>query len=54
MVEGPLNKKNNGSFVVAYRHSFVELASAAGLNVGTQATPAKLATILATSLRPPE
>ncbi len=39
MVEGPLNKKNNGSFVVAYRHSFVELASAAGLNVGTQATP---------------
>lgn len=39
MVEGPLNKKNNGSFVVAYRHSFVELASAAGMNVGTKATP---------------
>jgi len=39
LVEGPVNKKNNGSFVVAYRHSFVELASAAGLNVGTAATP---------------
>lgn len=39
LVEGPLNKKNNGSFVAAYRHSFVELASAAGLNVGTNATP---------------
>jgi len=39
LAEGPLNKKDNGSFVVAYRHSFVELASAAGLNVGTTATP---------------
>lgn len=39
LVEGPLNKKDNGSFVVAYRHSFVELASAAGINVGTTATP---------------
>ena len=39
LVEGPLNKENDGSFVVAYRHSFVELASAAGLNVGTTATP---------------
>ena len=39
LAEGPLNKKNNGSFVAAYRHSFVELASAAGLNVGTTATP---------------
>lgn len=39
MAEGPLNKKSDGSFVVAYRHSFVELASAAGLNVGTAATP---------------
>lgn len=39
LVEGPLNKKDNGSFVVAYRHSFVELASATGLNVGTTATP---------------
>lgn len=39
LVEGPLNPKHNGSFVVAYRHSFVEIASAAGLNVGTAATP---------------
>ncbi len=39
LVEGPLNKKNKGSFVLAYRHSFVELASEAGMNVGTSATP---------------
>jgi hypothetical protein len=39
MIEGPLNKKNNGSFVVAYRYSFAEVAQAAGLNVGTKAVP---------------
>lgn len=39
LAEGPLNKKNNGSFVVAYRHSFVELADAVGLNFGTSALP---------------
>jgi len=39
LIEGPLNKKNNGSFVVAYRHSFAEVAQAAGLNVGTTAAP---------------
>ncbi len=39
MIEGPLNRKNNGSFVVAYRHSFTEVAAAAGLNIGTAATP---------------
>lgn len=39
LAEGPLNRKNGGSFAVAYRHSFVELASAAGLNVGTAALP---------------
>ena len=39
LVEGPLHKKDNGSFVVAYRHSFAEIAQAAGLNVGTAATP---------------
>lgn len=38
-IEGPLNRKNDGSFVVAYRHSFAELADAAGLNIGTTATP---------------
>ncbi len=39
MIEGPLSKKNGGSFVVAYRHSFVEVANAAGLDVGTAALP---------------
>ncbi len=39
MIEGPLFKKNGGSFVVAYRHSFVELANAAGISVGTAALP---------------
>lgn len=39
MVEGPLNKKNDGSYLIAYRHSFAEIAQAAGLNVGTTATP---------------
>ena len=37
-VEGPL-RKGKGSFVVAYRHSFAEIAKAVGLNVGTTATP---------------
>lgn len=40
MAEGPLNRKNDGSFVVAFRNSFVEVAQAAGLNVGTSAVPA--------------
>jgi hypothetical protein len=39
LIEGPLNPKSDGSFVIAYRHSFVELASAAGLNFGTSALP---------------
>lgn len=38
LVEGPLGNKN-GSFVAAYRHSFVEIAQAAGINVGTAALP---------------
>jgi hypothetical protein len=37
-LEGPI-QKGKGSFVVAYRHSFAEIAQAAGLNVGTTATP---------------
>lgn len=37
-IEGPI-RKGKGSFVVAYRHSFAEIAQAAGLNVGTTATP---------------
>ena len=43
MVEGPLSTNKatggNGSFVVAYRHSFVELAQKAGINVCTAALP---------------
>lgn len=39
MAEGPLGKNKKGSYVVAYRHSFVEVASAAGMNVGTAAIP---------------
>ncbi len=39
LVEGPLNQKAGGSFVVAYRHSFVELAKVANLRFGTNATP---------------
>ncbi|MFN4079327.1 MAG: TonB-dependent receptor [Saprospiraceae bacterium] len=39
LVEGPLNPRKGGSFVMAYRHSFVELANKAGLNVGTSAIP---------------
>ena len=37
-IEGPI-RKGKGSFVVAYRHSFVEIAQAAGLSVGTAAAP---------------
>ncbi|MBC7776610.1 MAG: TonB-dependent receptor, partial [Phycisphaerae bacterium] len=37
-IEGPI-RKGKGSFVVAYRHSFAEIAQAVGLNVGTSATP---------------
>ncbi len=39
MLEGPLSKQNGSSFVVAYRHSFTEIADAAGLDIGTNATP---------------
>ncbi len=38
MVEGPL-RKGKGSFVISYRHSFVELANVAGINFGTSALP---------------
>jgi CarboxypepD_reg-like domain/TonB-dependent Receptor Plug Domain len=39
MIEGPLSKKTNGSYVVAFRQSFVELAQKAGLSIGTTALP---------------
>ncbi|MBI1224385.1 MAG: TonB-dependent receptor plug domain-containing protein [Bacteroidetes bacterium] len=39
MAEGPISKEKGGSYLVAYRHSFAELANEAGLNIGTTATP---------------
>jgi hypothetical protein len=38
MAEGPLNNKK-GSFVVSFRNSFVGLADALGIPIGTNATP---------------
>lgn len=38
MIEGPIRQKK-GSILVAYRHSFVEVAHAAGLNIGTKSVP---------------
>ena len=40
MVEGPLSQNKKGSCVVAFRNSFIELADAVGIPVGTNATPA--------------
>lgn len=39
MLEGPLNSKKNSSFLVSYRYSFVGLADALGIPIGTNATP---------------
>lgn len=39
MVEGPLGKSGNKSYLVSYRYSFVQLADAFGLKFGTNATP---------------
>lgn len=39
MAEGPLTKEKNSSFVVSYRHSFVELADQLGLFFGTSSIP---------------
>ena len=39
MTEGPLNKKKGSSYLVAYRYSFAGAAQAAGLPIGTAATP---------------
>ncbi len=39
IVEGPLNAKKKGSFIAAYRHSFVEVADQLGIPIGTNATP---------------
>ena len=39
MIEGPLLKENGGSFVIGYRYSFLGIAQAVGLDIGTNATP---------------
>ena len=39
LAEGPLNKKNGASYLVAARYSFVGLATSAGLDIGTNAIP---------------
>ena len=39
MAEGPLTRKKNSSFLVSYRHSFVEIADFVGIPTGTTATP---------------
>jgi len=39
MVEGPLNRKNRGSFVASYRYSFVGIGSSLGIPIGTEAVP---------------
>jgi hypothetical protein len=39
MVEGPISKKNNSSYLVSYRYSFVQLADHIGLDFGTSALP---------------
>jgi len=40
MLEGPLNKNNNGaSYLVGYRYSFVQIGQSLGLDVGTEAVP---------------
>lgn len=39
MAEGPLNKKNKGSYMVAGRYSFIGLAQAVGVDIGTNAVP---------------
>lgn len=39
MIEGPLSKKNNSSFLVSYRYSFIGVAQSLGANIGTNAVP---------------
>ena len=39
MTEGPINKQKGSSYLIAYRYSFVGVAQAVGIPVGTTATP---------------
>lgn len=39
-LEGPLNHKDNGAaYLLGYRYSFAQIASAVGINIGTKAIP---------------
>lgn len=39
MVEGPIGKSGDKSYLISYRYSFVQLANSIGLKFGTNATP---------------
>ena len=39
MLEGPISKKNNSSFLIAYRYSSIGLIQAMGADIGTNALP---------------
>lgn len=39
MAEGPINREKRSSYLVSYRHSFVQVANEIGIPVGTNATP---------------
>lgn len=40
MLEGPLNKKKNGSsFLIGYRYSFAQIGQSLGFDIGTEAVP---------------
>ena len=39
MTEGPISKANGSSYLVGYRYSLAGIAQAAGINIGTTATP---------------
>ncbi len=39
MIEGPISKQNNSSFIIGYRYSFLGIAQALGMNIGTNAVP---------------
>ena len=39
MAEGPLGNRSKGSYIVSFRNSFVQLADATGVNIGTNAIP---------------
>ncbi len=39
MIEGPISKKNNSSFIIGYRYSFLGIAQALGMDIGTNAIP---------------